>query len=105
MSRRGTSPHLIGRETQLAALDAAFEASRRGVPAAMLIAGEAGVGKTRLLREFSATARARGARVMTGACLELGAGGLPFSPFTALLRAPLREHGPGAGRAVAPAGG
>jgi DNA-binding CsgD family transcriptional regulator len=105
MSRRGTSPNLIGREAQLAALDTAFEAVRQGGPAAMLIGGEAGVGKTRLVSEFSATARARGARVMTGGCLELGADGLPFSPFTAMLRDLIREIGPDEVAALLPGGG
>jgi DNA-binding CsgD family transcriptional regulator len=105
MSRRGTSPNLIGREAQLAALDAAFETVRQGGPAAMLIGGEAGVGKTRLIREFSATGRARGARVMAGACLELGAEGLPFSPFTAMLRDLVREIGPDEVTALLPGGG
>src|SRR6266702_8991928 len=94
MSRRGTSPTLIGREAQLAALDTAFETVRQGGPAAMLIGGEAGVGKTRLVSEFTAVARGAGVRVLTGACLELGADGLPFSPFTAMLRDLVREAGP-----------
>jgi DNA-binding CsgD family transcriptional regulator len=78
----------------MAALDAAFEAVRQGSPAAMLIGGEAGVGKSRLVSEFSSRARAAGARVLAGECLELGADGLPFAPFTAMLRDLVRELGP-----------
>jgi DNA-binding CsgD family transcriptional regulator/tetratricopeptide (TPR) repeat protein len=93
MSRRGTSPVLIGRATQLAALATALETVRQGSPAALLIGGEAGVGKSRLIAEFTASAQESGARVLTGECLELGADGLPFGPFTAMLRDLVRELG------------
>ena len=78
----------------MAALETALETVRQGEPAAVLIGGEAGMGKTRLIGEFTATARGAGVRVLTGACLELGADGLPFSPFTAMLRDLVREAGP-----------
>jgi DNA-binding NarL/FixJ family response regulator len=108
MSRHGGSPVLVGRAAEMAALGAAFEAARQGGPAALLIGGEAGVGKTRLISEFADEARAAGARVVTGGCLELGADGLPFGPFTAMLRNLVRETGadeinnllPGSGRAM-----
>jgi predicted ATPase len=77
----------------MAALEAALETVRQGEPAAMLIGGEAGMGKTRLIAEFTAAARGAGIRVLTGACLELGADGLPYSPFTAMLRDLVREVG------------
>src|ERR1700728_3245633 len=93
MSRRGASPVLIGRAPEMAALEAAFETVRQGSPAAVLIGGEAGVGKTRLMGEFAVRARAAGARVLAGGCLELGADGLPFGPFTAMLRDLVREMG------------
>jgi DNA-binding CsgD family transcriptional regulator len=92
----------------MATLGTAFEAVHQGGPAALLIGGEAGVGKTRLISEFGAEVRAAGARVLTGGCLELGADGLPFGPFTAMLRDLVREMGadeiiamlPGSGRAM-----
>jgi len=93
MNRRGGSPVLVGRAAEMASLQAAFDAVRAGGPAALLIGGEAGVGKTRLISEFAARARAAGARVLIGGCLELGADGLPFGPFTAMLRDLVREIG------------
>ena len=78
VSRRGTSPVLVGRAAEMAALEGAFEMVRQGGPVAVLIGGEAGVGKTRLISEFAASARMAGARVLIGGCLELGADGLPF---------------------------
>ena len=77
----------------MAALDAAFASVRRGGPSAVLLGGEAGVGKTRLVSEFGRTAAAAGARVLTGDCLELGTDGLPFAPFTAVLRDLVHEMG------------
>jgi DNA-binding CsgD family transcriptional regulator len=59
-------------------------------PGAVLVGGEAGIGKTRLLREFAASIQAR---VLTGGCVELGSDGLPFAPFTAALRRLVREIG------------
>jgi len=79
----------------MAVLRAALETVRQGEPAAVLIGGEAGMGKTRLISEFTAAARGTGVRVLTGACLELGADGLPYSPFTAMLRDLVREAAPG----------
>jgi predicted ATPase len=92
----------------MAALEAAFETVRQGGPAALLIGGEAGVGKTRLISEFAARAGAVGGRILIGGCLELGTDGLPFGPFTAMLRHLVREVGadeivgmlPGSGRAT-----
>jgi DNA-binding CsgD family transcriptional regulator len=108
MSRRGVSPVLVGRAAEMASLEAAFDTVRQGSPAALLIGGEAGVGKTRLIAEFAVQARSAGARVLTGGCLELGADGLPYGPFTAMLRHLVREIGadeivgmlPGRSRAI-----
>ena len=93
MASRLISPALIGRRAELADLEAAFAAARRGEPATVLLGGEAGIGKSRLAAEFAAHARAAGGRVLTGGCLELGAEGLPFAPFTAVLRELMREIG------------
>jgi ATP/maltotriose-dependent transcriptional regulator MalT len=87
------SPVLIGRADYLGRLDEALADARLGQPAAVLIGGEAGVGKSRLVSEFAARAAGE-ARALTGGCLELGASGLPFAPFTALLRQLVRELGP-----------
>ena len=93
MSGRASSPVLVGRDEQMAALDAAFVSVRQGGPSAVLLGGEAGVGKSRLVGEFGRTAAAAGARVLTGGCLELGTDGLPFAPFTAILRDLVHEMG------------
>ena len=66
MSGRAGSPVLVGRDKQMTALDAAFASVRRGGPSAVLLGGEAGVGKSRLVGEFGAAAASAGARVLTG---------------------------------------
>ena len=55
-----------------------------GAPGCVVVTGEAGVGKTRLLAEAAAVAAARGVRVLRGACLELS-GVLPYGPFVDVL--------------------
>jgi DNA-binding CsgD family transcriptional regulator len=104
MAARATSPVLVGRADQLAVLQAALGPSLRGGPSVVLIGGEAGVGKSRLVSEFAARAGAAGARVLTGGCVELGTDGLPFAPFTAVLRELVRDLGPDGVAALLPGG-
>ncbi|MER5854869.1 AAA family ATPase [Streptomyces sp900105245] len=97
---RSVSPVFIGRAAELTTLlDALDRAAAQGAspatgacgePQALLLGGEAGVGKTRLVEEFTAAATSRGAVVALGGCVEIGADGLPFAPFSTALRA-LRE--------------
>ena len=70
----------------------------------MLIGGEAGVGKSRLVNEFAERSRQAGARVLAGGCLELGADGLPFAPFTSVLRELVRDLGADGVAGLLPAG-
>lgn len=86
------SPIFVGRAEQLAGLAAALATVRRGEPAAVLLGGETGVGKTRLVSEFADRLAGSG-RALTGGCLELGPAGLPFAPFTAVLSQLARELG------------
>jgi ATP/maltotriose-dependent transcriptional regulator MalT len=101
---RVSSPVLVGRSGQLSALDAALAAVGRGQPSAVMVGGEAGVGKSRLVREFAERSRGTGARVLIGGCLELGADSLPFTPFTAVLRELVREVGAAGVASLLPGG-
>ncbi|WP_435208348.1 helix-turn-helix transcriptional regulator [Micromonospora sp. bgisy143] len=94
MTVRAASSVLVGRHRELVTLHDALSRAGRGEPATVLVGGEAGVGKTRLLEDFAAGATGAGARVLVGQCLELGESGLPFAPFAAALRAVLRADGP-----------
>ncbi|MEV0156897.1 AAA family ATPase [Micromonospora sp. NPDC050686] len=95
MTVRASSTVLVGRQRELAALRAALVRAGADEPTTVLVGGEAGVGKTRLLDEFGAVAAGTGARLLVGQCLELGEAGLPFAPFAAALRELLRRDGPG----------
>jgi DNA-binding CsgD family transcriptional regulator len=90
------SPLFIGREDELAKLVAALERTRDGETSAVVIAGEAGVGKTRLVTELARQAEAAGMRVLSGQCVELGAEGLPLAPLIDALRTLARTTPPAA---------
>ncbi|MFD8573096.1 helix-turn-helix transcriptional regulator [Streptomyces sp. NPDC059639] len=78
---------LIGRTDELARLTGVLERSAAGDPRAVLLAGDAGVGKTRVLTEAAAHAAATGTTILTGHCVDLGDVGLPYLPFTEILGA------------------
>jgi DNA-binding CsgD family transcriptional regulator len=84
----------VGREAELASMMAALESTMAANPAVVIVGGEAGVGKTRLVEEASAHARDGGARVLTGRCIELGGVGLPLSPLADALRSLMRVTDP-----------
>jgi len=87
----------------MAALADALCGAREGGHPALLIGGEAGAGKTRLLTEFAATVPET--RVLTGGCLQLGGDELPFTPFATILRSLVRELGADAVTAMLPGRG
>jgi DNA-binding CsgD family transcriptional regulator len=88
------SPVFVGRSEEMGRLRAAHAQSLAGCTTTVVIGGEAGVGKTRLVEEFITEAEASGSRVLLGNCVELGAEGLPFAPITAVLRHLARDIGP-----------
>ena len=76
----------VGRESELAALDQTLEAVRSGSGATILIAGEAGIGKTRLATELANRARDDGFEVLLGRSIDLVGTELPYQPFVEALR-------------------
>ncbi|NUU25476.1 MAG: AAA family ATPase, partial [Streptomycetaceae bacterium] len=101
MSTVAVSPVFVGRLPELSRLADALRDANAGTPGVVLIGGEAGVGKTRLLQEFVDQAEAKGAVTAIGGCLELGAEGLPFAPVSAAMRALTDALGPELAAAVA----
>lgn len=84
-----SSPILIGREAELARLDEVLAALSEGRSRVVVISGEAGIGKTRLIDE--AVHRASPAvRALRGECLALGSN-LPYLPFAEILRDLVRQ--------------
>jgi DNA-binding SARP family transcriptional activator len=76
---------LIGRGAELSRLREALAEGARGRGQVVLVLGEAGIGKTRLLEELAAEAEARGARVLLGRAYE-SEQILPFGPWVDAIR-------------------
>ncbi|WP_033373515.1 helix-turn-helix transcriptional regulator [Glaciibacter superstes] len=85
MTSSVSSPAMIGRENDLVNLRAALADSLTGVPRGIVIAGEAGIGKTRLLDEFRKEATDR-VLPLVGQCVDLGTVGAPYAPIMNVLR-------------------
>ena len=86
-----TSSRLIGRTAELAELEAALRDAAAGRPSLAFVAGESGVGKSRMVAEFAHRTRDSGARVAIGECVELGEEELPYAPIVSVLRSLARE--------------
>ena len=80
----------IGRADELTRLKAALATATAGTGRTIILGGEAGIGKTRLLEKFATDARVDGAQVLSGGCIEFDGRGLPFAPFVEALRALVR---------------
>ena len=80
-----TTP-FVGREAELAALTADLDSAAAGRGGVVLVAGEPGIGKTRLAEELAAQATAHGALVLWGRCWE-GEGASAFWPWVQVVRA------------------
>jgi len=84
-AQRVTTDSLAGRVAEQRLLEGVLSASAEGVPAALLVHGEAGVGKTRLVREVAEHFRTRGHEVLWGTCVRFGAASVPFAPLVQAL--------------------
>ncbi|MFB4354775.1 AAA family ATPase [Microbacterium sp. LS_15] len=92
MPSSAPSTAMVGREAETQVVRAVFERSVEGTPVALLVEGEAGIGKSRLLREFAADVANR-ADVHIGWCLDLGASRTPFGPLVGILRSIVSQLG------------
>jgi DNA-binding CsgD family transcriptional regulator/tetratricopeptide (TPR) repeat protein len=84
---------LVGRQAELAQLESTLDAARAGAGGAVLLVGEAGIGKSRLAGELAARARDAGFDVLLGRSIDLVGTELPYQPFVQALR-PLGNLGP-----------
>jgi ATP/maltotriose-dependent transcriptional regulator MalT len=93
MRARVASSRLIGRSAELAELEAALADAAEGRPSVAFVAGESGVGKTRLLAELMRRAGERGTLVLAGETVDFGGESeLPYLPLVAAVR-PLARSG------------
>jgi DNA-binding CsgD family transcriptional regulator len=89
------SPVFVGRAPELTAADGLISRAIAGTSGLLLIGGEAGVGKSRLVEEAIERAEAAGMQVLLGHCVQLGTEGLPYAPLVEALRE-LTRHNAGA---------
>jgi DNA-binding CsgD family transcriptional regulator len=78
---RPTTP-LIGRATELGLLQRGVDDAAAGSASAVLLSGDAGVGKTRILAELTQRTEDAGVLNLIGHCIDFGDAGLPFVPFS-----------------------
>jgi DNA-binding CsgD family transcriptional regulator/tetratricopeptide (TPR) repeat protein len=90
--RQVLCPVLVGREEEVQTLLDALDRAADGHGGMFFVTGEAGVGKSRLVREVSRLARSRGLPVLTGRAVS---GGVPlaFRPLAEAVLGGLRQHG------------
>ncbi|MGH3630627.1 MAG: ATP-binding protein, partial [Sciscionella sp.] len=81
MPRLGSTIPLVARSAELETLRDALRRAEQGSGTAVLLSGDAGVGKSRLIQELSAHATTARALVLVGRCVDLGESGLPYLPF------------------------
>jgi class 3 adenylate cyclase len=89
--QRVLSPVLVGRQAELSRLEDALLSANRGDGQFVLLAGEAGIGKTRLATELRGRARKLGCAVLWGSCSEVELS-LPYLPFVEAIGNQLGEH-------------
>lgn len=84
-------PPLVGRQAEWVLLRSAWHRAEGGSPRLLVLAGEAGIGKTRLADELLAWVERQGGGVATARCYA-AEGALPYAPVAAWLRAPALQH-------------
>src|SRR4051794_16219433 len=77
-NRMAVGGPLLGRAPALASIDRALKAAREGTARPLLITGEPGIGKSRLLAELAARGRAAGQVVLEGSAGEFDVG-MPYA--------------------------
>jgi ABC-type oligopeptide transport system substrate-binding subunit/DNA-binding SARP family transcriptional activator len=81
--------HIVGRERELQEARALWNQALSGQGGTLLISGEPGVGKTRLVRELVTQAKVSGGTALMGACYAEG--GVPYAPFARILQQALKD--------------
>jgi DNA-binding CsgD family transcriptional regulator len=77
---------LVGRRAELERLRAALKRAAAGTASSVLLSGDAGVGKSRLISELSAHAAEQDALVLLGGCIDIAEDSLPYLPFADALQ-------------------
>lgn len=108
MTGVGVSPVLIGRRSELEQLRGAYDAGDAGGPSTVVLRGDAGMGKTRLLSEFTdrvsdpTSTAGRAAVVAHVGCVDGGRETAPLLPVRRLVRELTLSHRDAVVEAVCP---
>jgi DNA-binding CsgD family transcriptional regulator/tetratricopeptide (TPR) repeat protein len=82
-----TTPDFVGRSAELGQLEGLLDAARTsGAGRLVMVGGDAGIGKTRLVEELGKRARSGGWLVVVGGCVDLGDVGLAYGPLVEVVR-------------------
>jgi class 3 adenylate cyclase/tetratricopeptide (TPR) repeat protein len=95
MPQRISSPLFVGRANELAAVERLVQQADEGAGCALMVSGEAGIGKSRLVAELETRLRTANALVLAGECVEVAEGELAFAPIVAALRPVMMSDGEG----------
>jgi DNA-binding NarL/FixJ family response regulator len=80
-----SSPVFIARSSEISLLEAAFIRATAGLPSLVVLGGEAGIGKTRLLEELGTRVQDQ-ALFLVGRCIPAHGHDTPYAPFADLFR-------------------
>jgi predicted ATPase/DNA-binding CsgD family transcriptional regulator len=94
MRARLTSSRFVGRTGELAELELALGEAAGGRPVLVLVGGDSGVGKSRLVGEFERRVAGENVLVLRGECIDHSEGELPYAPLLGALRPLVRRHHP-----------
>jgi DNA-binding CsgD family transcriptional regulator len=94
VARRLTSNRFVGRSSELVELEQSCAAASAGQPVLVLLGGDSGVGKTRLIAELEQQLDARELLVLRGEAVEQDDGELPYVGLTSALRPLVRRRDP-----------
>src|SRR5919108_5249640 len=92
VARLGVGIELVGRRHEVSVLTAALDRAAAGKPTGILMSGDAGVGKSRLVAEAVEHAAKDGFAVLVGRCLDTAESALPYLPFTEIVGALAATH-------------
>ncbi len=91
MLGRISSPRFVGRASELEAFEQLVRRAKNGAGSALMVSGEAGIGKSRFVAEIETRLGKAGARLLVGECVEVAEGELAFAPIVAALRPVMNE--------------
>jgi predicted ATPase len=80
---RTRSQQFVGRRAEVDSFERAVADARGGMPSVLLIGGDAGIGKSRMVTEGAARA---GVALYLGRCMHLGGDAIPLAPLVDVLR-------------------